>query len=109
MIYTHKHDNLLTILITIFILTVGDAFFSAFEVKRGWMTEGNLLIRDAVMSYPIETGAIIAFVVGLILLGVWQIRHKIAWLRNAMISVMVVKSGIIVYHLVGISQAIYQW
>jgi hypothetical protein len=100
--FRHENENLLPIFLSVFVLTVGDAVFSAWEVKMGWMTEGNILIRDAVMNYPVETSTIIALLVGIVLYGIWQVQHRIAWLRNAMISILVVKAGIIAYHLYGI-------
>jgi hypothetical protein len=100
---------MLAIFVSIFLLTVGDAIFSAWEVKMGWMTEGNVLIQNAVMSYPVLTCTLAALAVGAVLFGIWKVRHRIKWLPSAMIGLLVIKSGVMLYHFVGVSQAIYLW
>ncbi len=84
----------------IMLLSFIDAAATAVGIKCGYIHEGNPVIGSLVMKAPIFA-SIAAFIISAMLLSlIYSFRNRICWINNGLLLILVVKSSVVLLHLV---------
>jgi hypothetical protein len=94
------------IYIAIFILTIADALFTTLGVKDGFIEEANPLLQSVFHASPELSALLIVVGVGLILLLIYKVQHRIRWINYGLGAMLAVKLYILGLHFNWISQVI---
>jgi len=94
------------IYISIFIMTIADAIFTALGVKDGVIEEANPLLQSMFHASPELAAALVVVGVGLLLLLIYKVQHRIKWIGYGLGVMFAVKLWILLLHFNWIAQVV---
>jgi len=94
------------IYVAIFIMTIADAIFTTLGVKDGVIEEANPLLQQLFHASPELAAVLVVLGVGLLLLLVYKVQHKIRWIGYGLGVMFAVKLWILLLHFNWIAQVV---
>ena len=86
------------IYISIFAMTIADAIFTTLGVKDGVIEEANPVLQQLFRASPELAALLVVLGVGLLMLLIYKVRHKIRWINYGLGVMFAVKLGILALH-----------
>jgi hypothetical protein len=86
------------IFISIFILTVADAIFTALGVRSGYIEEANPLLQKLFESSPEFASVLIALISTALLILIYKYQNRIRWIDTVLVLMFLIKLGVLGLH-----------
>lgn len=99
-----KRDS--NLYVAIYLLTVLDIFFTSLGLKKGIIEEANPLLSPLFMISIGLTSMIILIVSGALLIFLYRVRHKVAWMNSALWILIGAKAWVLGMHVNWITKVI---
>lgn len=98
-----KHKALYVLILA---LTIIDVALTSIGIKTGFVEEANPTLQALYAISPVFASAVIVVFVGLILLMIYKVQHRIKWVNRGLMIIFAVKIAVLGFHFSWIAQVI---